>query len=757
MNFAEQFEIYKQNVFPAMLAFLAEDLGCKVTSLQQLEVGFHPARQAWVFAERDHKGDITGLQLRFKDGKKLMVKGSTRGLIYPYNENALEGDNKYVAGRCHWIRIQDAGVECPICGKPDWCMVSSDNPEDPSAVLCSRISEGSIRSISEAGYLHLRKHQRENDISRGYVLYESDLPYIIVEGASDVLAALDLGFTAIGRPSDKGGMEKLKQMPLTGKELWIIGENDAGAGKKGMEKTHLNLEHLTDKVLCVMPPEGMKDLRQWVSYGLTQEDLFAYVGKFGQAGVTDPNIFPDDIAHTIAKHFLNNYRTDDGLQTLRSHKGKWTVWDAGKYEYIDKEAFRGNLYRFLDGKQFVRMTQQGVDVAPYKPTRAKINDIIDALSSRCPVSGMPPTWIDQKDRPNTTNLVAFKNGLLDVNEFCKGNIVLLEPTPDLFTFATLPYNYDPDAWSKLHDEYCDMTFNGDDESIRLLAQWYGYNLVYDTSHEKFMMFVGPTRSGKSTALTTMETMLGSEQCVSTSLSVLANSFGLSSLIGKSTAIAGDIKGTIRRAEMDAALEVILRITGRDKVPINQKYIDPYDAELVCRFTMAMNDLPMFTDHSRAIVSRAILLNFPNSYVGREDFTLKDRLREEAAKGKLINFALWGLKDLRKQGRFAEPAESCMLKEQFIELTSPITAFIDECCYLGKDVKVQKDQMYDAWKAWCLSCDRKPGNKSLFGRWLLQHLPLITTIREGNENDRIPSYSGVTLKPSAFVRFLGRPM
>jgi len=758
MTFATDFEIYQQNIFPAMLEVLAEDLGVKVSSLQRLGVGFYPAKQCWVFVERDHKGEIIGLQLRYPDGKKMMEKGSKRGLIYPYNENYIEGEKRYgKSGYYSWVQVHRTKKPCPVCGQSDWCRVSSDyeDPQGPSAAACSRIAKGSVQDISPDGHLHIldsgcqRAGMRETNQS---ILYQTELPILIVEGSSDVLAALDLGFVAIGRPSAKGGMEELKQMPLAKKEIWIIGENDAGVGKKGMEKTFLNLEHLSDKISCVMPPEGIKDLRQWAERGLTQETLTAYVQEFGQTKLNDPNVFGDDIALTIAGRFLEEYQTDDGQQTLRSYHGDWAIWNAGRYNCIDQDVFRGKLYQFLEGKHYITVTSKGIEVIPYKPTRGKVSDIVDALSGRCPVVGTPPTWIDQKDRPNITNLIAFKNGLLDVDDFCRNKITLLEPTPDLFTFATLPYDYSSGAWSDLFEEICDSIFNSDADSIRLLAQWLGYNMVYDTSQEKFMMFVGQTRSGKSTISDALAAMLGSEQCGTTSLPMLANIHGLSSLIGKSTVIAGDIKGTIRRAEMDAALENILRITGRDKVPINPKFVAPYDTELPCRFTMAMNDLPMFTDHSRAIVARTLILNFPNSFLGREDFTLKNRLREEAAAGKLINFALWGLKDLREQGRFIEPEASQKKMTRFIELTSPMQAFVEECCYVNDKAKVLKNQMYEAWKEWCAACGRKSGNKMLFDSWLCQHVPTVTSRTEGDAQ----LYCGVVLTPEAFRVYLGRP-
>ncbi|MCP4261786.1 MAG: AAA family ATPase [Planctomycetes bacterium] len=51
------------------------------------------------------------------------------------------------------------GNPCPICGKSDWCLVAKDG----SAAICPRISQGAVRYIQEAGYLH-----RFNDY-RGYL------------------------------------------------------------------------------------------------------------------------------------------------------------------------------------------------------------------------------------------------------------------------------------------------------------------------------------------------------------------------------------------------------------------------------------------------------------------------------------------------------------------------------------------------------------------------------------------------------------
>ena len=49
-----------------------------------------------------------------------------------------------------WKRVNRLS-RCPVCGKPDWCMVAPDR----SAAICPRIEEGSSRYIEGSGYLHV--------------------------------------------------------------------------------------------------------------------------------------------------------------------------------------------------------------------------------------------------------------------------------------------------------------------------------------------------------------------------------------------------------------------------------------------------------------------------------------------------------------------------------------------------------------------------------------------------------------------------
>ena len=62
IDFTKLFSSLQNNatMFPVIAEELATELGVTIESLNRLGVGFHFKYQAWAFAERDHKGNITG-------------------------------------------------------------------------------------------------------------------------------------------------------------------------------------------------------------------------------------------------------------------------------------------------------------------------------------------------------------------------------------------------------------------------------------------------------------------------------------------------------------------------------------------------------------------------------------------------------------------------------------------------------------------------------------------------------------------------
>ena len=248
-------------------------------------------------------------------------------------------------------------------------------------------------------------------------------------------------------------------------------------------------------------------------------------------------------------------------------------------------------------------------------------------------------------------------------------------------------------------------------------------------------------------------MLGDTNCCETSFQALVGAFGYQPLIGKLSTIIGDAKSP-RKGEAGAVLEKILHITGGDAVSVNRKGIAALPlVRLCCRFTIAMNDLPAFTDHSRALEYRTNILSFNNSYVGREDRTLKRRLRAEANAGKLINFALRGLTSLYQGNDFLMPSESQIVMQTFRELVSPIVEFVEHCTVRNNETGVPVTYLYDLWKWWCGREGRNAGFKSTFIRNLLSAITDGVNVRIGELNNQEQIIAGIDVTNWAKTEYL----
>lgn len=752
----DKFQRYRSNALPGIVSTLASQLGVSEQSLHRLGIGWKIEDSCWVFPERDSDGRIIGLTRRFRDGKKYCEGGSQRGLTYEATA-VLEG---YDPSRQQWRRVTDS-EPCPICGKPGWCGVDG-NTIPPRFVRCMRISKGSVWTDRSEGHIHeLVPGTFKSPGSVQSPLARSEFPTLVVEGASDTAAGLTLGFSTVGRPSDKGGLTHATRL-LQGRSVAIIGENDRKGdgsfpGRDGMEKTFEVLYPHVSKATKIMPPEGIKDLRDWVRQGLTREQLLRAIDEGDSKRSSDT--FDSRAPLPIAEQWLADTQTEQGALILRRYRGMWYRFNGHYYAVVDEKSdIRGGLYTWLKDKKVVRFSAKGdVSIEPYDATRTRVTDIIDALNMSCPLDASPPCWLDGyggSSRPE--NLVVFQNGILDTECMFRGNPILWEQTPHLFTLTSVPYDYNPvgakcPQWLK----FLSQIFNSDAERIALLQEWFGYNLVADTSQEKLMLIVGRPGSGKSTTLDVMQAMMGRDHCARSSFKDLCSQFGLQPLVGKLSIILPDAH-VPRHVDSMQALEVIKSIVGRDGMTVNRKFLMQIPScDLVGRFTIAVNELPELPDHARSLERRLCLLHFPNTFEGREDRTLKDRLPKEAP-GVAV-WALEGLRRLRHTGQFTKPSSSKPVIEEFRQFLTPIAEFINECCEVevGLNYWVTKEQLYDCWAAWAKARGLRPGVSSRFGQRLLAQLPTIETSRRTITGKQQYVYGGINLTANARDRYLVR--
>jgi putative DNA primase/helicase len=317
-------------------------------------------------------------------------------------------------------------------------------------------------------------------------------------------------------------------------------------------------------------------------------------------------------------------------------------------------------------------------------------------------------------------LISCKNGLLNLST---GE--LLAHTPAFFTNSAVDFAYDPkapkpDNWLA----FLKQIWPRDRETVDTLQELFGYCLSADTSQQKAFLLVGPKRSGKGAIARVLTALLGPDNTVAPTLAGLEKTFGLQPLIGKRVAIIGDARIS-GRSDAAVIAERLLSITGEDSITVDRKYLSAWTGRLGVRFLILTNQLPRLTDASGALASRLIILMMTETFFGREDRGLTDRLLGELPG--ILNWAMEGWRRLRERGRFLQPKSAQDAVQELEDLASPIGAFLGEYCAIGAGCEVECDELFSVWEAWCRDQGRGyVGNKQSFGVELRAAVPGLKT-------------------------------
>jgi putative DNA primase/helicase len=322
-----------------------------------------------------------------------------------------------------------------------------------------------------------------------------------------------------------------------------------------------------------------------------------------------------------------------------------------------------------------------------------------------------------------------------------GNQIPLTPS----FFSTFALDYDivpnpgpPSKWLR----FLDQLWPDEPDCVATLQEFMGYFLTQDTSQQKILLMVGPSRCGKGTISKVMRGLVGERNVTWPSASGLKTNFGLQSLVGKSLAILADAQ--LNRHD-DTLVERLKSISGEDEITIDRKYADPITVKLTTRFVILSNDLPRLKDPSGALANRFIILRFTVDFVGREDTTLLARLLEE--RSGILAWAVEGWKRLQARGRFIQPESGRPLFEELKDLGSPVGQFVRECCRVGDPLaRVSRDKLYEVYKTWCVATGHDyPLPPNVFGAELRSVVPGLGDVRTKSGGKRVRYYAGIGLR------------
>jgi putative DNA primase/helicase len=616
-----------------------------------------------------------------------------------------------------------------------------------------------------------KKHKYESPFGRPNEVYlppgvrdrldDPTRELLITEGEKKSLKATQDGFGCIGLVGVHGWKKKdeaallptLERIAWQGRQVYIAFDSDV-ANKPAVQSAETWLcHHLKNRgaiVKVMRLPEGPPDdsgtpakmgiddyliahgpgeLRKLLD---TAQDPAEVVGRRERpaAEKADPA--------AEAMKFLETAKRD-GVLRLRYWSGSFWFWSAGKYTERPTSEVQAYLTRHLnDDYSFVKTSH--------------ISNLLNQVKAYSLLSSaiQPPAWTDEVGadyaewRPE--DIVVAKNGIVHLPSLIAGQSDYLAPaTPALFATSALDYEYsseapEPSAWLT----FLNQLWPDDPDSIDTLQEWFGYLLTPDTRQQKMLLLIGPKRSGKGTILRVLREIIGAGNTCGPPLASLATNFGLWPLLGKTAAIISDARLS-GRSDQAVIVERLLSISGEDALTIDRKNLEPVTTRLLTRFSIISNELPKLNDASGALAGRFVVLRLTESFYLREDTGLTDKLLAE--KSGILLWAIEGWRRLRERGHFVQPDSGGDLREAMDDLSSPVLAFVKECCVVDDRCVARTDSLYAKWREWCEAAGREPTAENTFGRDLLAAVPRLKRVQPRVGEHRYRAYQGIGLRDS----------
>jgi len=343
------------------------------------------------------------------------------------------------------------------------------------------------------------------------------------------------------------------------------------------------------------------------------------------------------------------------------------VYDGQKGIYEDK------------GEQLIR--QQLTEGLEEQYRGHAMSEITDHVRGR--------NTLPQSEMGGPDGYIAARNCVIDLHESERR-----EHSPDHRFLSRLGCDFDPDAEAPQWEQFLDEVIPKASDRKKL-QEFAGYCLHHwSLPYHKALFLVGPTASGKSTFLDTLNALLGENTVASlTPQQLTSERFGPAELYGKWANIRNDIpKSTVENTGM------FKELVAGDPMKAERKNKDPFFFNPSAKHLFSANQLPEMEVDDEAFFRRILLVPFPETIPeGDRDKHLDDKLQDELPG--VLNWAIEGLQRLLGNGGFTADRSPARTRETWSKWGDSVSRFYDAAVTSGDD-DVSKAKLFAAYIEYC---------------------------------------------------------
>lgn len=467
---------------------------------------------------------------------------------------------------------------------------------------------------------------------------------------------LACGLTADIKTGEKNSYEVLK---TDGKERFIEWDSD----------------EYQELPKFLYPVQGSKVDFFNMSEGDGRNDtLFKYILTLNAMGMSKDE--SREVINLINKYILAEPLSDDEINTITRDEAfpKDTFYDGRVFSHEKFAKFliandhikriNGQLHIYHDGCYMAGHSYIEAAMIQYLPSlkAALRTEVLKYLELLC-IDNEPTSGAD---------LIAFNNGIYHITT---GELTPL--SPDVVVTNKIPWDYEPEAYSELADKTLDKLACDDHEIRLLLEECIGYCFYRRNELSKAFVLTGDKSNGKSTFLSMIKNVLGTDNISALDLGELDERFSVATMSGKLANIGDDVSDEFMSGK---SVSIFKKIVSGNPVKAEYKGQDTFFFTPYVKLLFSANEIPRIKDKTGAVLRRLVIVPF-NAKFSKDDPDYDPyigyKLHDESVMKYLIAIGVQGLHRVLENNSFTECEQVTHEIETYNMRNNPVLMFVNE--------------------------------------------------------------------------------
>lgn len=420
----------------------------------------------------------------------------------------------------------------------------------------------------------------------------------------------------------------------------------------------------------------------------------------------------DEPMHVARSILETRYKTPNGKPGLRFWQKSFYQWYGGQWVKRDERWMENDLYVALENVEYeVRESGRRSVTERFAPNKNRVAEVARCIEviQQVHVEGAP-CWLGAQPAPSSKldHCVAFQDVVVDVAATAQrwdgtGPVewVTFERTEDYFDPVVLPVRWEDARDPEYYREKLTEWFS-EPESRELWLRVFGVLLMPTQKYERAPVVLGRARGGKSTNMRLVKRLLG-PAFFGTTMEAMIRPHGLEGMEGARCIVVNECT-QLQNAAGQTFSGTWKNIVGRDETAINPKNKGQFRCVLPGKIVMVSNEIPKLPNKGEGMSSKMLFVNFDNSFRGREDFEMDQKLDQELAG--IARMALEAAVRLERErdpgAKWPEGSRSRRVLDEFRLLNNPMDAFLEARFVKMGGQFATRDVIVRQWHDWVSS-------------------------------------------------------